>query len=104
VVQRERRFLCGYDLELDRPHAALARLLADAREQRARNPPAASLGYHVELFDPQDRAAALDGSDLVGEEDRCRPALALGQPEPRGRMRRERKVIPRATRCESAGK
>src|SRR5437868_13312766 len=80
------------DFELDRPYAALARVLANAGEQGARNPAAARFRDDVKLLHPEHQPAAFDRNDLVRQEDRNRAALALAEPKPGRRMRREREV------------
>src|SRR5256886_16406028 len=90
TIQGEGCLLSWDDFELDRPYAALARLLADAGEEGARNPAAARFRDDVELLHPEHQPAAFDRNDLVRQEDRSRAALALAEPKPGRRMRRER--------------
>ena len=92
TIQGEGCLLSWDDFELDRPYAALARVLADAGEQGARNPAAARFRDDVELLHPEHQTAAFDRNDLVRQEDRSRATLALAEPKPGRRMRREREV------------
>src|SRR6266849_2947429 len=62
-VERERGRMRGHHLELDGAHAAPARLLDQAREQRPGNSAASRLGHDVQLFDPERQTASLDGRD-----------------------------------------
>src|SRR5207245_10039160 len=90
AIQGEGCLLRRDDFELDRPYAALARVLANAGEQGARNPAAARFRDDVKLLDPEHQPAAFDRTDLVRQEDRNPPAFALAEPEPGRRMRLER--------------
>src|SRR2546422_11098934 len=92
ATQGESWLLRRDDFELARPYAALARVLANAGEQGARNPAAARFRDDVKLLHPEHQPAAFDRNDLVRQEDRNRAAFALAEPEPGRRMRREREV------------
>src|SRR5256885_5214442 len=58
-----------------------------------RRPPRSTLFPYPPLSrSPEHQPAAFDRNDLVRQEDRSRAALALAEPKPGRRMRREREV------------